>query len=174
MRIAYVRSLLSIRWYFSLSPRLFLVLATFHSTSATTFYRSLCYSPATMHTIKYVNVVMGGINARSFHYNKIERVESLRHQIGLNRPAACWQWANDASSSLIFRILSFAPTTEPEFSVNLHHFVALAYILCPRIYFWFIVFCNQQAPETDESPWRLRALHLFFCFAALCFVHWCY
>ena len=48
------------------------------------------------------------------------------------RPGACWQWANDANSTWIFRILIFAPTSELEFSVNLHHFWSLSLFFVPK------------------------------------------
>ena len=71
---------------------------------------------------------------------------------------ACWLWANDARS-WIFRILIFAPTTEPEFSVNLHHFCkALAYFLSSGIYFWLMVFLPISKPRHDGCQKRWKSL----------------
>ena len=46
--------------------------------------------------------------------------------------AACWQWANDASSSWIARILIFVPTTVLEFPLNLHHFWNVSLLFVPK------------------------------------------
>ena len=81
--------------------------------------------------------------------------------ISVWQAGTCWHWANDASSSWIFRILIFAPTIEPEFSVNLHHFWSLSLFLCPRIYFWLMVFCPSASPcrrLVAETIWWRHSL----------------
>ena len=56
-------------------------------------------------------------------------------QPGTRPTGACWQWANDASSSWILRILIFAHTTGLEFSVNVHHFGSLILFFVPKSLF---------------------------------------
>ena len=60
---------------------------------------------------------------------------------------AWWQWANDASSSWIFRLLIFAPTTEPEFFCKFTPLLELSLIFCAQEFIfgsWY--FARQQAP----------------------------